>query len=115
MLPLGQLAAGGREPRLAPHPCRLRHAELSDPAPVEEVEERRSCRGFNVGDYEAPAFESPTPEPEPEPLRVEVPEPPVMPYMPELPSPAPCGGYPIPELPPPIPHEPAPEVAIILM
>ena len=84
------------------------YAELSDPAPVEEGEERRSRLRFNVGDYEIPAFEPPTPEPEP--VRVEVPEPPVTPYVPELPPPEPRGGYPMPELPPPIPLEPAPTV-----
>ena len=48
-------------------------AELSDPAPVEEGEERRPRLRFNVGDYEVPTFAPPAPEPVPEPARVEVP------------------------------------------
>ena len=82
------------------------YAELSDPTPIEESEERRSRLRFNVGDYQIPAFEPPAPEPET--FHVEVPQPPVMPYIPELPPPELQDGYPIPELPPPIPREPAP-------
>ncbi|NCA73045.1 MAG: type IV secretion system protein VirB10, partial [Sphingobacteriia bacterium] len=39
------------------------YAELSDPAPVEEGEERRPRLRFNVGDYEVPTFDPPVPEP----------------------------------------------------
>lgn len=86
------------------------YAELSDPAPVEEGEERRPRLRFNVGDYEVPTFAPPAPEPVVEPARVEVPESPVTPYVPELPPPEPRAGYPIPELPPPIPSKPESEV-----
>lgn len=84
-------------------------AELSDPSPNEDTGARRSQLRFNIGDYELPVFEPPSPEkpaPKPEPTQVEIPEPPVIPTLPQLPPPEPRVSYPVPQLPPPMPREP---------
>ncbi|MEA3644154.1 MAG: TrbI/VirB10 family protein, partial [Lamprobacter sp.] len=87
------------------------YAELTDPAPSnDDPEPSRSQLRFNIGDYQIPVFDPPPasePAPAPEPVQVEIPEPPVIPTLPQLPPPEPRVSYPVPQLPQALPAEPS--------